>query len=38
MGDRFGVVDLTFAALSTPLLTPDEHPIRHTCRWSSRWR
>jgi glutathione S-transferase len=28
MGDRFGVVDLTFAALSTPLLTPDEHPIR----------
>jgi len=28
MGDRFGVVDLAFAAFSTTLLTPDEHPIR----------
>ena len=27
-GDRFGVADLTFAALATPLLTPPEHPIR----------
>jgi glutathione S-transferase len=31
LGDRFGAVDLTFAALSTPLLTPAEHPLRrHT--------
>jgi glutathione S-transferase len=31
MGDRFGVADLTFAALATPLLTPAEHPLRrHT--------
>lgn len=31
MGDRFGLVDLTFAAFSTPLLTPAEHPLRrHT--------
>jgi glutathione S-transferase len=28
MGDRFGVVDLTFAALSSPLLAPAEHPVR----------
>jgi len=28
MGDRFGVADLTFAALSSPLLRPEEHPLR----------
>ncbi|HEY3820388.1 MAG TPA: glutathione S-transferase family protein [Polyangiaceae bacterium] len=28
MGDRFGVADLTFAALASPLLTPPEHPVR----------
>ena len=31
LGDRFSVVDLSFAAFSTPLLTPAEHPLRrHT--------
>ncbi len=28
MGDRFGAVDITFAALSSPLLAPPQHPIR----------
>jgi glutathione S-transferase len=32
MGDRFGVVDLTFASLASPVLTPDEHPIRRDLR------
>jgi glutathione S-transferase len=32
LGDRFGVVDLSFAAFATPLLTPDEHPLRRQIR------
>jgi len=28
MGDRFGIADLSFAAFSTPLLLPPEHPLR----------
>jgi glutathione S-transferase len=28
LGDRFGVVDLSFAAFASPLLTPPEHPVR----------
>ncbi len=27
MGDRFGAVDVAFAALASPLLAPPEHPI-----------
>lgn len=27
-GDRFGIADLSFAAFSTPLLAPPEHPVR----------
>jgi len=26
LGDRFGVADLTFAALAAPLVVPPEHP------------
>jgi glutathione S-transferase len=28
MGDRFGALDITFAALSSPLMAPAEHPLR----------
>ena len=28
MGDRFGVADLAFAAFASPLLVPQEHPVR----------
>lgn len=28
MGDRFGAIDITFAALSSPLLAPAAHPVR----------
>jgi glutathione S-transferase len=28
LGDRFGIADLSFAAFSTPLLLPPEHPLR----------
>ena len=28
MGDRFGAMDITFAAFASPLLAPAEHPIR----------
>jgi len=28
MGDRFGAVDITFAALASPLLAPPQHPLR----------
>lgn len=31
MGDRFGAVDLTFASFASPLLLPEQHPLRrHT--------
>jgi glutathione S-transferase len=28
MGDRFGAVDIAFAAFASPLLAPPEHPVR----------
>jgi glutathione S-transferase len=28
MGDRFGALDITFAALASPLLAPPQHPLR----------
>jgi glutathione S-transferase len=28
MGDRFGVADLTFASFASPLLLPEQHPLR----------
>jgi glutathione S-transferase len=28
MGDRFGIADIAFAAFSSPLFLPDEHPMR----------
>lgn len=28
MGDRFGAVDIAFASLASPVILPDEHPIR----------
>jgi glutathione S-transferase len=32
MGDRFGAVDIAFAAFSTPLFAPPEHPMRRHTR------
>jgi glutathione S-transferase len=28
MGERFGAIDITFAALSSPMLAPPQHPLR----------
>jgi glutathione S-transferase len=32
MGDRFGAIDIAFAAFSSPLLGPPEHPLRRETR------
>jgi glutathione S-transferase len=32
MGDRFGAIDIAFAAFSSPLFAPAEHPVRRETR------
>jgi glutathione S-transferase len=32
MGDRFGAIDIAFAAFSSPLFAPPEHPLRRETR------
>jgi glutathione S-transferase len=32
LGDRFGIADIAFASLASPLLLPDQHPVRARAR------